>query len=98
MDKIKNNNLYIINADRLENNHLVDVSINIISDDNIIKERIGSEKANILLNTWEIKQLKIFSFDDEGNITIIKKKSIEFNSFRMKNSILFLKIWTLFHL
>ena len=65
----------------MENNYLIDVSINIISDDNVIKERIESEKANILLNTWEIKQPKIFSFDDEGNITIVRKKSIEFNSF-----------------
>ena len=34
----ENNNLYIINADRLENNFLMDVSINIISKDNIIKK------------------------------------------------------------
>tara|TARA_B100001057_G_scaffold493107_2_gene586923 strand:- start:2506 stop:3597 length:1092 start_codon:yes stop_codon:yes gene_type:complete len=77
----KNNNLYIINADRLENNHLIDVSINIISNDNIIKERVEAEKANILLNTWKINQPKIFNFDDEGNITIIKKQTMEFNSF-----------------
>ena len=57
----------------MENNYLVDVSINIISDDNIIKERIESEKANILFNKWEIRKPKIFSFDDEGNITIVKK-------------------------
>ena len=43
----KENNLYIINADRLENNFLIDVSINVISNENIIKERIESEKANI---------------------------------------------------
>ena len=35
----KQDNLYIINADRLENNNLVDVSINIISNQNIIVKR-----------------------------------------------------------
>ena len=64
----KNNDLYIINADRLENNFLMDVSINIISKDNIIKKRIESEKANILLNNWDIKNLKIFNFDETGNV------------------------------
>ena len=61
----KNNDLYIINADRLENNFLMDVSINIISED-IYKKRIEAEKANILLNNWDIKNLKIFNFDKTG--------------------------------
>ena len=77
----KNNNLYIINADRLENNFLIDVSINIISKDNIIKKRIEAEKANILQNNWKIKNIKIFNFDETGNVKIENKDSIEFNSF-----------------
>ena len=71
----KKDNLYIINADRLENDNLIDVSINVISKENIIKERIEAEKANISLNTWNIKNPKIFNFDKEGNISI-KKKNI----------------------
>ncbi len=74
-------NLYIINADRLENNNLIDVSINIISMENIIKERIEAEKANISINNWDIKNPKIFNFDKEGNVTIKEEDSIEFSSF-----------------
>ena len=48
----KENNLYIINADRLENNNLIDVSINIISNENIIK-RIEAEKAIYLTQYLE---------------------------------------------
>lgn len=77
----KKDDLYVINADRLENNHLIGVSINIISSQNIIKERIESEKADISLNTWNIKNPTIFNFDDEGNIAFKKEENIKFNSF-----------------
>ena len=77
----KGKNLYIINADRLEKNNLIDVSINVISNENIIKERVEAEKANISLNTWNIKNPKIFNFDKEGNISIEEKENIEFISF-----------------
>ncbi len=77
----KDNNLYIINADRLENNHLIDLSINIISSNNVIKQRIEAEKADISLNNWDIKKPKIFSFDDEGNIKFENKEKLNFNSF-----------------
>ncbi len=77
----KNNNLYIINADRLENNHLIDLSINIISNNNHIKQRIESEKADITLNNWSIIKPKIFIFDNEGNIKIENKEILEFDSF-----------------
>ncbi len=77
----KKDNLYIINADRLENNYLIDVSINIVSKENIIKERIESEKANISLNLWNIENPKIFNFDKEGNIAIDKRENMEFSSF-----------------
>ncbi len=77
----KQDNLYIINADRLENNNLVDVSINIISNQNIIVKRIEAEKADVTFNDWNIKNPKIFNFDKEGNISIDSKKNMEFNSF-----------------
>ena len=77
----KMNNLYIINADRLENNHLANVSISVISNKNVIKERIESTKADISLNTWDIKDPKIFSFDEEGNITVEERENMEFTSF-----------------
>ena len=77
----KKENLYIINANRLENNYLIDVSINIISKDNLVKRRIESEKAYILLNNWDMENSKIFIFDDEGNVVIEKKEVMEFNSF-----------------
>tara|TARA_B100001564_G_C20659327_1_gene680789 strand:- start:310 stop:1095 length:786 start_codon:yes stop_codon:yes gene_type:complete len=77
----KKDSLYIINADRLENNNLIDVSINIISKENIIKRRIEASGANISLNTWDIKNPKIFDFDSEGNVTIEEKGKMEFFSF-----------------
>ncbi len=77
----KKNNLYIINAEGLENNHLIDVSISVISEENIITKRIESKKANILNNEWDIKNAKIFNFDKEGNMTIEKFKNLEFVSF-----------------
>ncbi len=77
----KKENLYIINAERLENNNLINVSINVISSKNIVKKRIESEKANILQNTWSIKNPTVFNFDEEGNISIKKHDYIEFISF-----------------
>ena len=77
----KKDNLYIINAGGLENNHLIDVSISVISKENIITKRIESEKANILNNAWDIKNPKIFNFDTDGNMTIKKTENMEFISF-----------------
>ena len=77
----KEDNLYIINADRLENNYLIDVSINIISKENVIIKRIESEKANISLNRWDIKNSKIFNFDNEGNMVLETEENMEFISF-----------------
>ena len=59
----------------------MDVSINIISEDILIKKRIEAEKANIFLNNWDIKNLKIFNFDKTGNVEIENKDHIEFISF-----------------
>ena len=62
LKKIKEENLFIINADRLENNNLIDVSINIISNENIIIERIEADRANISTNNWKIKKAKHILF------------------------------------
>ncbi len=77
----KKDNLYIINADRLENNFLIDVSINVISNKNILKERIESKKADISLNTWKIENPKIFNFDEDGNMNFDKTENMEYQSF-----------------
>ena len=77
----KKDNLYIINAARLENNFLIDVSINVISNKNILKERIESKKANISLNTWKIQNPKIFNFDEDGNMNFDKTENMEYQSF-----------------
>ena len=77
----KKDNLYIINADRLENNFLIDVSINVISNKNILKERIESKKADISLNTWKIKNPKIFNFDEDGNMNFDKTENMKYQSF-----------------
>ena len=77
----KKDNLYIINADRLENNFLIDVSINVISNKNILKERIESKKADISLNTWKIENPKIFNFDGDGNMNFDKTENMEYQSF-----------------
>ena len=83
----KKDSLYVINADRLENNYLINVSINIISNNNLIKERIESERANITLNTWEIKNPKIFKFDENGNMTLEKRENIKYSSFYNVNKL-----------
>ncbi len=77
----KEESLYIINADRLEKNNLINLSINIISNENRIKKRIESAEANISQNIWNIKNPIIFNFDEEGNISTKKKENVEFISF-----------------
>ena len=77
----QNNNLIIINAAKLENDFLIDISINIISKNNLIKKRIESDKANVKDNLWIIENPKIFEFDIEGNIELENLKILEFNSF-----------------
>ena len=77
----KEENLYIINADRLEKNNLINLSINIISKKNTIKKRIESKEANISQNNWKIKNPTIFNFDEDGNISVKKEENIRFISF-----------------
>ena len=77
----KEEKLHIINADRLENNFLINVSINIISNENVIEERIEADKANISTNNWKIENPNIFYFDEDGNVTINRIKKIDFISF-----------------
>ena len=58
----KEEKLHIINADRLENNFLINVSINIISNENVIEERIEADKANILHKYLENRKSKHILF------------------------------------
>ncbi len=74
-------NLVVINAKRLEKNYLIDVSINIISKNNLIKKRIEAEKANVSNNMWTIENPKIFKFDKIGNIDFKNEDQINFTSF-----------------
>ena len=60
LKKLKKIILYIINAQRLQKITLIDVSINVISNnENFVKERIESKKADISNNTWKIEDPKI---------------------------------------
>lgn len=79
--EIRNNELYIINAKRLEDNNLIKVSIHILSKDNLIKKRIEASKANISNNTWILQNPKLFNFDKEINIKVEEKEKLEFISF-----------------
>jgi len=79
--ELKEKDLFVINAKKLDENSLLNLSINVISKDNMIKRRIESEKADISNNMWIISNPKIFDFDQDGNITISDKAFIEFNSF-----------------
>ncbi len=77
----KGNDLYIINAQRLENNNLINVSINIISSENFVKQRIESIKADVSNNTWYFEEPKIFRFDKDGNIDFNNQENYQYNSF-----------------
>ncbi len=77
----KNNDLIIINADKLENKFLIDISINLVSENNLIKKRIEAEKANVKDNKWILENTKIFRFDEEGNVNYENIKILEFDSF-----------------
>ena len=66
--------MYIINANRLDNNHLIDVSINIISENNFVKKRIESDKANVIKNEWELNNPRVFTFKEDGNIDVKNQK------------------------
>ena len=83
----KNSDLYIINAKRLENNDLINVSINIVSNKNFVKQRIEAEKADITDNNWLLKNPKVFNFDQQGNIDLIKKPNYTFKSFYNVNKL-----------
>tara|TARA_X000001036_G_scaffold406383_1_gene415032 strand:- start:7565 stop:8656 length:1092 start_codon:yes stop_codon:yes gene_type:complete len=77
----KENNLFVINAKKLENNNLMNVSISVISRDNIIKRRIESKKADISNNKWILDEPTVFNFDEKGNISVDQRKLMEFSSF-----------------
>ncbi len=77
----KKDDLIIINAKRLERNYLVDVSINIIEKNNLIKERIEAEKADVSTNNWLLKNAKIYKFEELDDINVSKIDLKEFQSF-----------------
>jgi lipopolysaccharide export system permease protein len=77
----QNSDLVIINADKLENNFLLDISINIISEENLIQKRIEAKKANVVDNLWILENPKIFKFNKDGNISFESKENLEFVSF-----------------
>ena len=64
-----------------ENNFLIGVSINIMSDKNLIKKRIEAAKANVNNNIWKLENSKVFNFQKNNNIRIENKDLLEFNSF-----------------
>mgnify|MGYP007000102214 len=68
-----------INAKKLENNNLMNVSISVISRDNIIKRRIESKKADISNNKWILDEPTVFNFDEKGNISVDQRKLMEFS-------------------
>ncbi len=75
-----NNDLIVINAKRLDQNYLVDVSINVISE-NYIKKRIESNKADVSNNIWKMENPKVFNFNSQGNIQLEKYENLDFRSF-----------------
>ncbi len=77
----KKDNLVIINAKRLENNFLIDVSINVIGKNSFIKERIESERADVSTNDWLLENAKIYKFENLDKINMNKIDLIEFQSF-----------------
>ena len=77
----KDDELFIINAKRLEDKTLINVSINILSENNLIKKRIEANKAEISNNVWVLQNPKIFNFDSEANINLKEMDSLEFISF-----------------
>ena len=77
----KDDELFIINAKRLEDKTLINVSINILSENNLIKKRIEANKAEISNNVWVLQNPKIFNFDSEANINFKEMDSLEFISF-----------------
>ena len=64
----QNSDLVIINADKLENNFLLDISINIISEENLIQKRIEAKKANVVDNLWILENPKIFKFNANSTL------------------------------
>ena len=79
--EIKENNLIIINAKRLEGINLIGVSINILERDKNIKKRIETEKVDVSDNIWNIKNARVFNFDDQGDVQLVEEPNYRFESF-----------------
>tara|TARA_Y100000591_G_C21714354_1_gene635281 strand:- start:162 stop:911 length:750 start_codon:yes stop_codon:yes gene_type:complete len=79
--EVKDNNLVIINAKRLEGINLIGVSINILEKGKNIKTRIETEKVDVSNNIWDIKNAKVFNFDKQGGLKLIEGSNYRFQSF-----------------
>ena len=56
----------IINAKKIEDNYLIDVSIKILNKDFDLLKRIRSERVNIIENKWEIEKPIIFDSQNKN--------------------------------
>ena len=79
--EIKENNLVIINAKRLEGINLIGVSINILEKGKKINKRIETEKVDVSNNIWNMKNAKVFNFNDKGDIQLVEEPNYRFESF-----------------
>ncbi len=70
--EIKNKNLRIITAKKLDGNFLNNVSIYDIDSENNIKKRYYSNKADISNNLWKFKEIQVFNFQDEFSLKNIE--------------------------
>ena len=72
-DKIENRN-YIINANKIKDNYLIDTIISELNDDNKLIKTIISKKINISNKQWEIINPKIIKNNFQFNEDIIHLK------------------------
>ena len=75
------NQLILINAQRLENNFLIDVSLDILSEDHVLLKRIEAKKADVTENLWKLDQSKVYDFTNTVKGKFESVDTIEFNSF-----------------
>ena len=86
-------NKYIINADEFDNNKLKNVTINQLDEKFNLKSIIVSEEADIELNEWKLKNVKIFYND--GKKENLKKLLINKNFNRKKLNSIFSNLTSL---
>ena len=86
-------NKYIINADEFDNTKLKNVTINQLDEKFNLKSIIVSEEADIELNEWKLKNVKIFYND--GKKENLKKLLINTNFNRKKLNSIFSNLTSL---